>query len=265
MYMSQVCQSVPAENGNNVSFSANPLYKYDAVINNYTDDEFYKVCQTINKYCKKAIVGKEVGDSGTPHLQIYLSLIKKQRITAITKWEGFERASLRACRNEDALINYCKKDCVAFSKGFPKPIKIIDKLYDWQLKIEQIYHTEPDDRKVYWFYETKGNIGKSAFVKYMVVKYGCLFCDGGKKSDLINLVFNANMDVCKCIIWDLPRSSKGSISYATLESIKNGMICNTKYETGTLTFNSPHIFVFANFPPDKPEELSSDRWVIEEL
>jgi hypothetical protein len=43
------------------------------------------------------------------------------------------------------------------------------------------------------------------------------------------------------------------------------MICNTKYETGVKVFNSPHIFVFANFPPDKPDELSNDRWIIKEL
>lgn len=214
--------------------------------------------------CKKYICGEELCPTTNKlHYQTFICLKKKMRATELGK---LIPAKWIVCNgNEETNNKYCSKDGVVFKYGYPKPIKIIDDLYPWQLRIEEIYHTEPDNRKVYWFYETIGNMGKSAFVKYMVVKYGCLFCDGGKKSDLINLVFNADMNNCKCIIWDLPRSSRGSISYATLESVKNGMICNTKYETGTLTFNSPHIFVFANFPPDKPDELSDDRWIIEEL
>ena len=70
------------------------------------------------------------------------------------------------------------------------------------------------------------------------------------------------MEKAKCIFWDLPRSTRGSISYSTLESVKNGLVCNTKYETGVKAFNPPHIIVFANFPPEKVEELSADRWKI---
>jgi hypothetical protein len=145
------------------------------------------------------------------------------------------------------------------------PVRVISELYPWQKEIESIYLTEPDNRSIFWFWEEKGNVGKSAFVKYMIVKYKALYCDGGKKSDLMNLVFNSNMDECRCVIWDLPRSTKGNISYATLECVKNGMVCNTKYETGTKVFNPPHIFVFANFPPDDVSQLSLDRWKIKRL
>ena len=99
----------------------------------------------------------------------------------------------------------------------------------------------------------------------MYVKHKILFCDGGKKPDLINLAFNNDMNECKCVIWDIPRSAKGSISYSTLEAFKNGLICNTKYETGVKAFNPPHIFVFANFPPDDEAKLSPDRWNITHL
>ena len=68
------------------------------------------------------------------------------------------------------------------------------------------------------------------------------------------------MDECDCVMFDIPRAHGGSISYSSLESIKNGMVCNTKYETGVKVFNSPHVIIFANFPPDKPELLSDDRW-----
>ena len=262
-----LCQSVPEENGNNDSFSSsnsNALYKYDFVLNNYSEQECAMIKESLTKICKKWIIGYEVGESGTPHLQGYISLIKKERKTSLNKKLG-GRCSFRACRNEAALIEYCKKDGKYDSFGFPKPIKIITELYPWQKNIEEIVLSEPDDRTIHWFWEPIGNIGKSAFVKYMIVKHNVLFCNGGKHSDLVNLVYNQDMDNCNCIIWDLPRSTKGKISYATLECVKNGMVCNTKYETGVKIFNSPHIIVFANFPPDNPEELSEDRWKITKL
>ena len=256
--------TVPVGDGNNVT-SPSPCYKYDFVINNWTQQEFEDLCQTIEKIAKKAIIGSEIGELGTPHLQGYISLRKKERITTLRERPGFTRASFRKCRNEEALIEYCSKDKIIFLKGFPKPIQTITDLYPWQKKIENLYLTEPDNRKIYWYWESVGNIGKSAFVKYMVIKHKALFCDGGKKSDLVNLIFNANMDDVKCVIWDIPRSTKGRISYTTLECVKNGIICNTKYETGVKVFNCPHVIVFANFPPDDKSQLSDDRWVIEEL
>ena len=66
-------------------------------------------------------------------------------------------------------------------------------------------------------------------------------------------------------MFDIPRANRGHISYASLECIKNGMVCNTKYETGVKIFNSPHVFIFANFPPDDEGQLSEDRWHIMKL
>lgn len=181
----------------------------------------------------------------------------------ITELKLAGKPHFEACAgNEEQNEKYCSKDGDVTRYGYPNPINLISALRPFQAEIEQLYLTEPDDRKIYWFWETTGNIGKSAFVKYMVVRHGCLFCDGGRKTDLVNLVFNADMDSVKCIIWDLPRCSKGNISYSTLESIKNGLICNTKYETGVKVFNSPHVFVFANYPPEDEDKLSQDRWVI---
>lgn len=264
----KVCQSVPREeDGNNDSSSSslesnNALYKYDFVINNYTEEEVCQVKNTIKEICKKGGFGFEVGESGTPHLQGYISLIKKERKTGLHKHPGFARASFRAVRNEVALIDYIQKDGNTWTHGFPKPIKIIENLYPWQLEIEKLALTEPDDRTIHWYWDTKGNIGKSAFIKYMVVKHKILFCSSGKYADLINLVFNTDMDICNCVLFDIPRANKGAVSYAALEAIKNGLVCNTKYETGSKAFNSPHIIIFANFPPEDQEQLSSDRWKI---
>jgi len=272
--MSQLSQSDLGGDGNNESSpppDKHQLYRYDFVINNYTEEELSQLNQTLAIIAKKAVYGLEIGDSGTSHVQGFLSLKRKRRMTELHQFNGLERASFRPVRNEKACIEYCQKDNVALKFGFPepkappKPIKVIENLYEWQTELECLFLTEPDDRKVIWRWESKGNVGKSAFVKYMFVKYAgeVAFCNGGKASDLFNLIFNTDMNKCKCVMWDIPRSND-HISYNAVESIKNGLICNTKYETGAKAFNPPHIFIFANFYPDT-SVLSMDRWDIKEL
>lgn len=206
--------------------------------------------------------------SKRPHIHFMLWGKKQFRDTELKLPKASYKGEL--LKDDENKRDYCAKSeshdgLFRINWGFPTPIKIIDSLYPFQQKILDIFQTAPDDRVINWFWEEDGNIGKSSFVKYMVVKHGCQFCDGGKKADLVNLVFNTDMDNCRAIIWDIPRSAKGHISYSTLESIKNGLICNTKYETGVKAFNSPHIFVFANFPPDDTTQLSADRWNIKEI
>jgi hypothetical protein len=230
----------------------------------YTDDVYDEIIRQLKVISKKGIVGKETcPTTNKKHLQGFIHLNKPMRlselkITGSPHWE--------ACKgNEEQNTKYCSKENDFVKWGFPKPIKTIDTLFDWQRKVEEIYLQEPDDRTVHWYWNESGNIGKSAFIKYMIVKHKVLFCSGGKHQDIMNLVFNQDMDECQGVFFDIPRAHRGHISYASLESIKNGMVCNTKYETGVKIFNSPHVFVFANFPPDKESELSADRWHIVEL
>jgi len=263
--------SVPGEKDGNIehpslsSNSKNALYKYDFVINNYTEEQVCQLKSYLPKICNKAKFGEEVGESGTPHIQGYISLTKKERMTGLVKLEVFKGASFRPCRNEEALIEYVGKGNNIWSYGLPIPIKIITNLYPWQKKIEDLFFTEPDDRSVYWFWESKGNVGKSAFCKYMFVKHKVLIVRGGKLADIMNIVFNTDMDKCRMIIFDLPRGTGNKISYTSLEAIKDGFITNTKYETGCKAFNPPHLVVFANFEPDDIDRLSKDRWKIEEI
>lgn len=235
--------------------------------NNYKEEDIGGLLQYFNDNATKYAFQEEIcPTTGTPHLQGMVVFPEEKRSTS---WDPSSKGHWEKLKKEDAVyqlkIESRKPEGRQWVKGLPKPLKIINNLYAWQKNIENIILNDPDDRKIYWFWDSIGNIGKSAFVKYCIVKHKVLYCDGGKKSDLINLVFNQDMNETNCVIWDIPRSSKGNISYGTLECVKNGMVCNTKYETGVKIFNSPHIIVFANFPPDDPEQLSKDRWVIEEL
>lgn len=263
------------EEGNSVTSSKpkqGPIAKrWTWTLNNYTDEDIRELVPKFNKLGSKVyLAGKEIGESGTPHLQGYIEFQTKIRPRLAVghpriHWGDKDGKPAKGTREDN--INYCSKDgACAFSLGcISKSIKIIDNLYPWQEDILKIFLTEPDDRSVYWFWEDTGNVGKTQFIKYMVIKYNVLFCSGGEYKDIMNLVFNQDMDSCKGVFFNIPRANQGRVSYKSLESIKDGMVCNTKYETGVKIFNSPHVFVFANFPPDDSEKLSHDRWVIKEL
>lgn len=239
------------------------LVRWAFTLNNYKSEDINEIETIGRKICKKYVFQEETGSNGTPHLQGYFHLKQKMRFSefGLPKQIHWEKV-----RNTEATEEYCQKEETRTGKiykfGFPKEIKIkiIEELRSWQKDIVDYIDKDPDDRKILWVHESIGNVGKSAMTKYLVVKYKALFIDEGKKSDLINLIFNTNMDKCKLVVIDIPRDNN-NISYKTMESIKNGLVCNTKYETGVKAFNPPHIIVFANFSPEV-EKMSLDRWDI---
>lgn len=234
--------------------------------NNYKIEEIEILSNKFNEICKRYCFQQEVGENGTHHLQGVISLYTKSR------WTEFKlpkEIHWEVCKNVEKSYKYCSKEQTRFGKIFTKgynPIEILhaDNFYDWQKFILNILNSKPHPRKVYWFYDIKGGCGKSSFCKYLAYHELAIVCNGGKSKDLINLIYNSNMETTNAVIWDIARCNGNSVSYNALENIKNGLICNTKYETGTKIFNCPHIIIFSN---DKPEvkNLSEDRWEIYEI
>lgn len=263
--MSPIVPIVPVE-GNTITSTSSPKAKQISpairwcfTLNNWTDEEYSSIVPIFEATCRMFIIGSEVGDGGTPHLQGYCEFKSKRRPKTLMcdriHWE-------KAKGNKLQNIAYCSKEQnVLIGKGLPKPIKLIKDLYPWQKDIEDLILTEPDDRKIYWFWDSKGNKGKTQLMKYLVATHKSLPCVGGKFGDIMNLVFNQDMDETTSCIFNIPRGHREFLSYSSLEAIKDGMVVNTKYETGYKLFNSPHVIVFANFPPDT-ELLSQDRWVV---
>ncbi len=232
-------------------------------INNHTVENIDTVKGTFEKY----IFQSEEGDEGTPHLQGYGYFKNARTFKSVKK--KLPTAHIEVCRNIDASKEYCKKAegrlAGPWIKGFAQPLKIIEKLREWQQKIIDIINQEPDDRTINWIVDDKGNAGKTALAKYIVTKYNALYLTG-KASDskyLLSKYFEAdesrkNNLIC---VFDYTRSIENYVSYQGLEEIKNGIFMNTKYECEMVTFNSPHVIVFANFRPDM-DKLSKDRWNI---
>lgn len=237
-------------------------------LNNYTEDEIKQLKLEVPKVCSKFVIGYEIGKkNGTPHLQGYIELIKKKRPFALG-WS--RRISWRlATKGWYANNNYCSKDhnIMMHSKDYVNgklivPIKTIDDsvLYDWEKEIIEIIKKEPDDRKIYWYWEPKGCTGKTTFAKYLYIKHGAIPIEG-KKNDILYCAATFESDI---YIIDLERSLESYVSYSAIEKIKNGFYMCAKYESRPICRNSPHVIIFANFEPDL-DKLSNDRWIIKKI
>lgn len=85
---------------------AQKFRNYCYTLNNYTDEEFNMV-QTIE--CKYHIIGKEIGEQGTPHLQGFIALKNARSFNAFRKL--MKRWHLEPCKgNPEQNIKYCKKE-----------------------------------------------------------------------------------------------------------------------------------------------------------
>ena len=91
-------------------------------VNNYSENEYLTVIDLINTgtIVKYGIVGREVGEGGTPHLQGYIRLVSRKRLGQVKLLPGLSRAHLEVARGgEKANIEYCSKEGDARSGGTP--------------------------------------------------------------------------------------------------------------------------------------------------
>ncbi len=214
---------------------------------------------------------EEKSSTGTKHLQGIFSF-KNARLWSTMDRKCKGKCYWEVCRNVAAARRYCQKERTRAGRrwvllyGFGQKA-VIDPLdgktpYNWQEKIIGMINLPPDDRQISWIWSTRGRIGKSALVKHLCLKEDANFV-GGKFADAFYAI-KAKIDKgqeAKIILFDLPRSMGNRVSYVAIESIKNGCIFSSKYESGQLLFNTPHVIVFANCEPDY-QNLSDDRWEV---
>ncbi len=262
--------------------------------NNYPENyiDIVKKAFEEKTWFSHGVFKQKKGKEGTMHIQGVFSLKEKQRPTAFKFGklkcgvfeddEWTEEEDIKKCVNEsvpwwrpvndEKVIAYCGK--LEISEGeitrmgkWPRELELITPDRPYQIFIiNEIISKRADDRLVYWFYNKRGNVGKSEFCKWICEKYDHIFINDGE-ADIMCCVM-ADPELLKVdnlvVLIDLPREDGNKVSYKSLESIKNGLIFSPKYESRSARFNSPHIIVFAIEPPDI-DTMSIDRWRIYEI
>lgn len=232
-----------------------------------------QLIEVLKPLCKKYVFQLELTDVANWHYQGYFNLKTKKKLsTCVNEFDEFPGIHLSPASRtgRKALQDYCLKDATRQAGPWAdKRVYMGQDLYavpySWQANLQDICLGPANDRTVIWIYDPEGNAGKSKFTKLMAYRYQAAFMAYSKTSDLINLAYKSDASI---FIFDLTRAKPldigGQDLYAALESIKNGMLVNTKYETGTKLFMPPHVLVFANCKPDM-SKLSQDRWCFKTL
>jgi len=236
--------------------------------NNYDKESVVMLQGVLRSMAKAWVFQEEVGESGTPHLQGYVEFSDKLRplsldLPAVIHWEK-KKKTVKNC------VDYCSDpdkrpdggECWYQGLVIPKPLKLIDPTYKWEIDVLKTISEPVDDRLIYWYWSEEGNVGKTAFCKYLHVKHGATPLHG-KGADVRNgiVAYQAKWGATpELVVYPIPRSyDTDFISYEGLESIKDMFFYSGKYEGGVICGNPPHVFVFANTPPNL-DKMSADRW-----
>jgi len=247
--------------------------------NNYNVRAFEQILlPKLEAICEYAVINEEIGKKcKTVHLQGQIKLLKRARWSEFTCDPGIRWFPTR---NEPAAIEYCQKEETSTGKhweigvippdlrvAIPKrPLKVIKVLRPWQKTIEESCLSEPDDRTINWIYDEKGGIGKTAFCKYMNYKHGCLVSTITACKDVSCYIANLvdagkDLNEITSMFFNISRDTAEKISYKIFENVKDGLLTSPKFDTQTMNFNPPHLWIFANELP-LWDKLSEDRWAI---
>lgn len=138
---------------------------------------------------------------------------------------------------------------------------LVPTLWSWQEDVKHMVEGPIHPREINCIINEEGNIGKSAFCKYMAYHHDIPVLGWGKTGDLLNLV--SKMPNKRAYFFDLartkPKDWAGGDIYSAMEGVKNGHFVNTKYETKSVLMKQPHVWIFTNNMPDMTT-MSSDRW-----
>lgn len=212
---------------------------------------------------------EETGSTGTVHLQGYVNFGIGNKVRPMSIVDIKEIHWYKVDKPEAGLA-YAIKEETRTGKIWTNiilPRKVKDPLegkilYPWQQEIMDIIKEEPDDRKIYWYWEPKGCAGKTSMAKHICMTRNAIVLSG-KSSDVKHGVAShiekkGWLDVA---IFNITRTQQDFVSFEAIEAVKDGIFFSGKYEGTMQVFAPPHIICFANFEPDL-NKLSRDRWAI---
>lgn len=251
--------------------------------NNYTDAHVQTAIDTFERHASAYVFSEEIGDAGTPHLQGAVQFKLRVRFTFVKKLFEDWGVHWEKCKGSwKQNVEYCTKvgDWGKIHGNIPEASKyslgekaVIDAYYKdvvwkpWQQRIIDIVDDVPHPRKIHWFYEGDGNVGKTYLARWLCMEYRCQIGDG-KKADVFNGIARAmeNDPAAwpQLILLDIPRSQLEYVNYGAIEQMKNGFLYSGKYEGAQIIFPHPHVIIFSNEPPNKLK-MSGDRWRVVHL
>jgi hypothetical protein len=139
-------------------------------------------------------------------------------------------------------------------------------LRPWQTACLTICQQPASSRKVHWFWENVGNVGKSWMARYLALHHQAIVVGAMKKADLLHAI--SKMITGKStVVFDLTRSTEeGAVKvvYEVLEQLSNRVIFSGKYDSQTVWIPQVHLICFANFAPDRLC-MSEDRWDVHHI
>lgn len=240
----------------------NPYNGWCYTFNNYTESDVVQIFSFMRESSEYFYaVSKEIAPTtGTPHLQGYIALKDKKKKM---RWDslGFSTNIKWIAAKGTPQQNH---KYISKGKEFLTNIKVKRPLIkesltrQWQTDLEtELLTTIPDFRTIHWYWSKHGKKGKSTFVRYMIDAHDVGMINKGSHADMINQFYNFGDNTPDILLINIPKDMK-RISYAALEDIKDGVVNNSKYETGRIRFNPPHIVVFCNFPIEEGH-FSNDR------
>lgn len=256
----------PTPHNSPIVMRGNAAKRWIFVWNNYPEN--WKAPMAPGLQGSKWLAGYETCPStGTPHIQGYVEFPKKVRPIG---YKGMPREiHWEKCLGDRASnLKYVAKERNMAGGTFPWPRPLPEiELYGWQLDIPEKFGNEPDNRSIYWYWSMEGKRGKSSACRWLV-RNGALICSGKACDMKYNVVkyVEKNGYFPLALVFDVPRSMENYLSYTGIEEIKNGVFASTKYECATVEMPHPHVFVFANFPPDmRDKDMSRDRFIVKNV
>lgn len=157
---------------------------------------------------------------------------------------------------------------VKYHRGFKELTRVLNPMvpmelpepHDWQQQVIDTCKEPADDRTVVWIHDSVGGRGKSKLIKYLVTNMGaCLLT--GRINDMA-FAYDDHPIVC----FDIPRTQADNLDhiYGFAESLKNGLIFSSKYESGQKCFDPPHVIFVSNAMPNYGK-WTADRYNVIDL
>ena len=264
------------------------MYNWCFTWNNHGEDAIACALEKFPTCAKNYVFAEEIGAEGTPHLQGAVQFKSRVRFTWVTGLFPGLGVHWEKCKGTwKQNVAYCTKegDWSKIHGNVPEPSRftpgedacLVQDYQDvvwqpWQQRIIDIIDGPVDPRKIYWYWEATGKVGKTYLAKWLCIQHQAII-GSGKQADVFHAIAKA-MDPKaggdpkhwpRLILLDIPRSMERWINYGAIEKMKDGMIYSGKYDGARILVPKPHIIIFANTPPEVSGNLSADRLVTVEL